>query len=79
MLDWVIKNLIKLKSQHSYTIEDMQSLAEMHGGKCISRKYRGLVRKLKWKCKDGHAFEAMPSIIKHHNQWCPECTKVKGS
>lgn len=62
-----------MKPQHRYSIEDMQDLAKIHGGKCLSKKYKGLVRELKWKCSCGHMFISRPASIKFDKKWCPKC------
>ena len=54
------------------TIEDMQDIAEERGGECLSKEYVNYRTKLKWKCKEGHVWEAVPSRIK--GDWCPFCT-----
>ena len=54
------------------TIEEMYCLAESRGGKCLSSEYVNARTKLKWQCKKGHIWDAIPSnVIKGH--WCPEC------
>ena len=54
------------------TIEEMQKIAEIRGGKCLSPIYKNSVTKLKWQCKKGHQWFAAPSKIKF-GQWCPIC------
>jgi len=61
------------------TIEEMQSLAESKGGKCLSEEYGNSKTKLKWECAEGHQWEAEPTDIKQ-GHWCPVCAaKRKGS
>lgn len=55
------------------TIKEMQELAAKRGGLCLSNKYINNSTKLKWKCKEGHTFEASPSHIKTSKSWCPKC------
>jgi len=55
------------------TIEEMQSLAAKHGGRCLSDKYINSSSKLSWECKEGHIFEISPSHIKTSKSWCPIC------
>jgi len=57
------------------TIEDMQDLAEAHGGKCLSDTYKGALTKLSWECSDGHRWEAIPASIKR-GSWCARCAGV---
>ena len=58
------------------TIEDMHLIAKERGGKCLSKKYVNSSTKLKWKCSEGHMWEAMPSDIKF-GKWCPDCAGTK--
>jgi hypothetical protein len=52
----------------------MQSLAHSKGGICLSTRYINSTTKLKWCCKEGHEWKAMPSSIKV-GQWCPMCAR----
>jgi hypothetical protein len=55
------------------TLEKMQSLAEMRGGKCLSTEYLGNKNKLLWQCAAGHQWEAAPNSIKNAGTWCQHC------
>lgn len=55
-----------------HTLEDMHRLARKRGGTCISKKYYGSKVKLKWCCKEGHVWEAIPSQVAF-GTWCPAC------
>ncbi|MBF0300806.1 MAG: zinc-ribbon domain-containing protein [Oligoflexia bacterium] len=55
-----------------YSIEDMKILAKSREGKCLSKKYINSKTKLRWKCKCGHEWEAIPSSVKI-GRWCPKC------
>ena len=57
------------------TIADMQQLAAAHGGKCLSKIYKGAHRHLKWECAKQHRWEAQPRNIKQ-GKWCPECAAL---
>ncbi len=57
-------------------IQDMHRLAESRGGKCLSEKYTNVDTKLKWKCKEWHIWEAVPSSIKR-GSWCAKCIRNK--
>jgi hypothetical protein len=50
----------------------MRELAESKGGKCLSETYVNSQTKLKWKCDEGHTWEAIPNSIKR-GRWCPFC------
>jgi len=61
---------------HRGTIEEMRSLAEKRGGKCLSTNYVNNTTKLKWQCSEGHSWEATPNNIKK-GRWCPTCARRK--
>jgi len=60
------------------TIEEMQKLAKSKNGKCLSKKYLDSKTKLKWQCKEGHVWKAIPSDIKRRH-WCPICGDAQKS
>lgn len=55
----------------------MKELAKSKGGKCLSKKYLNARSPLKWKCADGHKWDASPSNILGNKSkkgtWCPKC------
>jgi len=53
-------------------IEQMQRIAEERGGRCLSDAYFNANTKLRWKCQEGHHWEATPNSIKR-SSWCPFC------
>jgi len=57
-------------------IYDMQHLAKMRGGKCVSTEYINNKTKLKWQCNQGHIWEAAPSSVASRT-WCPICGQKK--
>ena len=57
------------------TLKYLDSLAKIKGGHLISKTYINATHKLKWKCKKGHIWLAIPSLIKR-GAWCPECLEV---
>lgn len=54
------------------TIQDMRRVAAARDGECLSRTYRNAVTKLRWRCKDGHIWSAVPSSVMT-GSWCPTC------
>ena len=56
------------------TIEDMQQMVRVRGGKCLSKHYINSQTKIKWQCKKGHQWEAAPNNIQRGG-WCPTCTR----
>lgn len=55
------------------TIQEMNSLAESMGGKCLSKEYVSTKTKLRWRCANEHEFEATPNAVKNQGTWCPIC------
>ena len=58
------------------TINDMQEVAKLKNGKCLSEQYISSQTKLKWECSKGHIWEANPNNIKR-GRWCPTCNHLK--
>ncbi len=63
----VCANCVKL------TLEDMQNLACAKGGECLSTVYESALKMLRWRCAEGHEWEATGNSVKNSNSWCPEC------
>jgi hypothetical protein len=57
-------------------LERMRRVARERGGECQSPRYGGAATKLRWRCREGHEWRAVPgSIIQ--GTWCPIC-RVRG-
>lgn len=54
------------------TIEDMQFLASLKGGKCLSTEYVLNNVNLQWECHLGHQWSNQPANITM-GEWCPVC------
>lgn len=54
------------------TIEEMREVARRKGGYCLSINYINSGTKLKWQCKEGHIWEAVPRDVSREH-WCPKC------
>jgi hypothetical protein len=54
------------------TLEEMKLIANSRGGECISEEYINSSIKLKWRCNEGHEWNASPENIKA-GKWCPYC------
>ena len=59
------------------SLESMRVLANSKGGECISLAYVNSQTKLRWKCRNGHEWEARPDNVKNRNSWCPICSKKR--
>jgi hypothetical protein len=61
----------------AHSIEMMQEVATSRGGQCLSSAYRNNITKLRWRCAQGHEWEATPGSVassaKHKGSWCPIC------
>jgi len=52
-----------------------QELAGNRGGMCLSETYVNERTVLRWRCAEGHEWEAMPDKIKR-GSWCPTCAHI---
>ncbi len=61
----------------AHSIEMMQKIAASRGGQCLSSFYKNNLTKLRWRCKQGHEWEAVPGSITgsggRKGSWCPIC------
>ena len=61
------------------TIEEMQALAQAHDGVCVSTSYVNTRTKLRWRCAEGHEWDATPNHVKNSDTWCPACGSARGA
>ncbi len=54
------------------SIKDMKTLADEHGGSCLSTVYVNARSKLIWQCAKGHQWEATAGTVTS-GHWCPTC------
>ena len=54
------------------SLEQMQALAQQHGGQVLSTTYIDSTTKLRWRCANGHTWETKASHIVS-GSWCPTC------
>ena len=57
------------------SIEEMDAIARSRGGSCLSRRYKNMSTKLRWRCERGHRWMARPHLVKL-GQWCPKCANA---
>ncbi|MBI2518852.1 MAG: hypothetical protein HYV97_00465 [Bdellovibrio sp.] len=59
------------------TLERVKKVAQEKGGECLSTGYKATSptgnKKVRFKCKYGHEWEARPSLVISHKAWCPDC------
>jgi hypothetical protein len=59
------------------SIETFRKIAVAKGGKCLSSEHVNSLIKLKFQCKAGHVWNALPGNIKN-GTWCKKCAnKIK--
>ena len=54
------------------TIEEMHSVANARGGKCLSKVYVNCSTHLEWECSNGHRWKAVPNSVRS-GTWCRVC------
>ncbi len=54
------------------TIAGMQALAAARGGECLAPAYSGSRVRLRWRCAQGHEWDATPVSVRS-GRWCPTC------
>lgn len=54
------------------SIGQMQEIAKIRNGDCLSSNYVNAITKLQWRCSKGHLWMASPDKIKQ-GKWCPYC------
>ena len=52
-------------------------VAKERGGTCLSALYEGCMSPLKWRCSEGHEWNASLNSIKNNKTWCPHCSFTK--
>lgn len=55
-------------------LKEMRELALSRGGECLSTKYVNAHSKLRWRCSEGHEWDARASNVKQKGYWCPVCS-----
>lgn len=57
------------------TIEEMKALARDRNGECLSDRYVRALAPLRWRCKNGHEWNATPNSVRNSGSWCPTCAE----
>jgi hypothetical protein len=57
-------------------LAEMKIVAEKRGGECLSDSYVYAQTKMRWRCRNGHEWEANSNSIKN-GTWCPYCSRRK--
>jgi hypothetical protein len=56
-----------------HKLEEVQKIAKLKGGICLSKTYKRATDKLEFKCSEGHVFHKDFKRILHKNEWCQKC------
>lgn len=54
------------------SLRQMRLLAKRRGGNCVSKRYFNSRIPLRWRCRFGHRWKAMPTNVSK-GSWCPKC------
>ena len=55
------------------SLADLVAVARKRGGECLSREYLGVSASYRWRCAEGHEWNAVAGNVKHRT-WCPVCS-----
>ena len=69
-----VTSLMKYNGSRKLTIEEMQKMAELKGGRCLSKLYKDAHTKLDWECSKNHVWKCAPNDIRK-GSWCPFCSQ----
>jgi hypothetical protein len=73
MRDWkTLRPSEWVESEH-YSIDGLRNFAQTKGGDCLSKTYLGARDKHRWRCSEGHEWEASWDSLNNKNTWCPVC------
>ena len=57
-------------------LERLRKHAVQRGGECLATEYVNAHRKVAWKCKHGHVWQAIANSVMRLGTWCPHCRKI---
>ena len=58
-------------------LAELRAVAEGQGGQCLSESYLNSKTPLRWKCSEGHTWDATPRNVVHSGTWCPHCAMTR--
>jgi len=62
----------RLGRKYALSLEEVQKTAKERGGECLSDSYLNSREKLRWRCSNGHIWQANANSIRR-SSWCPVC------
>lgn len=60
------------KTEAMSRLDECRQVARERGGKCLSEDYFNCGTKLRWRCDQGHEWQATPTNVRR-GSWCPKC------
>lgn len=54
------------------TLQELQDMAVIRGGKCLSQSYQNSQTPMLWECSAGHQWTTIPAVIRRGG-WCRKC------
>jgi hypothetical protein len=73
MCDWRSVEPTEWLASDSYSIDELAAFAREKNGKCLSVTYIGVKEKYRWRCANGHEWDATWDSIRNQDSWCPVC------
>lgn len=70
---WCSKCANKSRGPKRLGLNVAKEVAALMGGMCLSAEYVNTDTKLRWRCADGHEWEAIPDSVVRRKTWCPVC------
>ena len=64
-------------NRRSISLSRLQAHAAARGGQCLSIECRNSRARVRWRCKEGHVWEAPAKEALYQDQWCPACFRRK--
>ena len=58
---------------YSVTIDSLREVALSRGGECLETKYLGAFVRHRWRCAEGHTWDAIADSVRR-GSWCPTCS-----
>eukprot|EP00415_Alexandrium_ostenfeldii_P005040 UN5040 len=59
------------------SLDIARTVAEQRGGLCLSTAYVNSNTKMRWRCENGHEWDATLNKVKDAGTWCPQCASGK--
>jgi len=54
-------------------LDRIRNFAKRFGGSCLATRYKNIATLVRWRCAEGHEWEARPSTVQK-GHWCPICS-----